>query len=159
MVGDFNIHNPMADSGRDYSPSEMSISFPYFSRATDLGFSLLNTPGIYTRFPLGGEARPSVIDLAFASATLAPFFISWDTPLPSTGSDHIPISLTFAHSVQAPPALELDWTRSDWATISPLLKALKLPQPPTLPNRLSFEALFDNVLDSLTSILLVNTLH
>src|SRR5205807_5865873 len=159
VVGDFNIHNPMADPGRDYCPTEMSISFPYFSRATDLGFSLLNTPGIYTRFPLGGEARPSVIDLAFASSSLAPFFISWDTPLPSTGSDHIPISLTFAHPVQAPPALELDWTRSDWATISPLLKALTLPQPPALPTRTSFAAWFDKGLDSLTSILRVNTPH
>ena len=87
---------------------ERSISFPYFPRAMDLGFSLLNTPGVYTRFPLGGEARPSVIDLAFASSALLPFFITWDTPLPSTGSDHIPISLTFAHPIQAAPALELD---------------------------------------------------
>src|SRR5437868_867935 len=159
VVGDFNIHNLMADPVRDYSPTEMSISFPYFSRATDLGFLLLNTPGIYTRFPLGGEARPSVIDLTFASPTLVPFFISWDTSLPSTGSDHIPISLTFAHPVQAPPALELDWRRSDWATISPLLKALTLPQPPTLPTRSSFEAWFDKGLDSLTSILRVNTTY
>src|SRR5437868_7089139 len=159
VVGDFNIHNSMADPIRDYSPTEMSISFPYFSRATDLGFSLLNTPGIYTRFPLGGEARPSVIDLSFASSSLVPFFISWDTPLPSTGSDHISISLTFAHPVQAPPALELDWTRSDWATISPLLKALSLPPPPTLPTRASFEAWFDRGLDALTAILRSNTPH
>src|SRR5207237_6391659 len=119
VVGDFNIHNPMADPVREYSTIEPSISFPYFSRAIDLGFSLLNTPGVYTRFLLGGEARPSVIDLAFASPILAPFFITWDTALPSTGSDHIPISLTFTHPVQAPPSLELYWPRSDWATISP----------------------------------------
>src|SRR5437868_11431589 len=72
MVGDFNIHNLMATLSREYSPMEMSISFPYFSRATDLDFSLLNTPGIYTRFPLGGEARPLVIDLAFASSAVVP---------------------------------------------------------------------------------------
>src|SRR5207237_1099422 len=66
---------------------------------------------------------------------------------------------TFAHPVQAPPALELDWTRTDWATISPLLKALTLPQPPALPTRQSFEAWFDRGLDSLTSILRVNTPH
>src|SRR5437660_10271643 len=58
-----------------------------------------------------------------------------------------------------PPALELDWTRSDWATISPLLKALTLPEPPALPTRQSFEAWFDKGLDSLTSILRVNTPH
>src|SRR5205807_1566996 len=82
MVWDFNIHNPMVDPARWYSPMEMSISFRCFSRATDLGFSLLNTPSIYTRFPLGGEARPLVIDLAFASSTLAPSFITLDIPLP-----------------------------------------------------------------------------
>ena len=31
VVGDFNIHNLMADPVSDYSPTEMSISFPYFS--------------------------------------------------------------------------------------------------------------------------------
>src|SRR5207302_5868251 len=76
VVGDFNIHNPMADPARDYSLTELSISFPYLSRATDLGFSLLNTPGVYTRFPLGGEARPSVIDLGFTSPSLIPFFFT-----------------------------------------------------------------------------------
>src|SRR5437588_9455109 len=79
-------------------------------------------PGVYTSCPLGSEARRSVIDLTLASPPLAPFFISWDTPLPSTGSDHIPISLTFAHPVQAPPALELDWTRSDCVTGAPCRK-------------------------------------
>jgi len=31
VVGDFNIYNQMADPAREYSPMEMSISFPYFS--------------------------------------------------------------------------------------------------------------------------------
>ena len=30
VVGDFNIHNPMVDPVRNYSPKKMSISFPYF---------------------------------------------------------------------------------------------------------------------------------
>src|SRR5207302_1203193 len=47
VVGDFHIHNPMAGPVKDFSPTEMLTSFPYFSRATNLGFSLLNTPGIY----------------------------------------------------------------------------------------------------------------
>src|SRR5205807_6628302 len=108
---------------------------------------------VYTRFPLVGEARPSVIDLAFTSSTLTSSFIILDTPLPSTSSDHIPISLTFAHPVQTIPALELDWTRSNWATISPLLKGLILSPPPSLPTRVSFEVWFNKGLDSITSIL------
>src|SRR5205807_6178943 len=98
----------MADPAREYSLTETSISFPYFSRATNLGFSLLNTPSIYTRFPLGGQARPSVIDLAFASPVLTPFFITWDTPLPSTSSDHIPIALPLPTPFRYPRPLS--WT-------------------------------------------------
>ena len=74
VVGDFNIHHPSADPARTHSSSELKASFPYFSRAAELGYSLLNTPGVYTRFPLQGSSRPSVVDLAFASSTLMPFF-------------------------------------------------------------------------------------
>ena len=51
----------------------------YFSRSSELGFSLLNQPGVYTRFPLGGSGRPSVLDLSFASPLLLPFCQTWDT--------------------------------------------------------------------------------
>src|SRR5207237_1036246 len=67
--------------------------------------------------------------------------------------------LMFAHPIQAPPMLKLDCTRSDWATITPTLKALKLPPPPTLPTRSSFEAWFDKGLDTPTSVLRVNPQH
>jgi len=50
-LGDFNIHDPTADPLRTFKEDEIATSTPYFDRATDLGFSLLNTPGVFTRFP------------------------------------------------------------------------------------------------------------
>ena len=84
--------------------SEEKASAPYFNRATDLAYSLLNTPGVYTRFPLSGTFRPSVIDLAFANPLIRPAFQSWDaTTLPSTGSDHVPILIHLAAPTDARP--------------------------------------------------------
>ena len=77
IAGDFNIHNPLSDPLRDFSPNDIAISAPYFERSADMGFSLLNTPGVYTRFPLVAGDRPAVLDLSFANTELAPFFTSW----------------------------------------------------------------------------------
>ena len=52
VARDFNIHNHAADPLRVISRFEEKASTPYFDRATDLAYSLLNTPGVYTRFPL-----------------------------------------------------------------------------------------------------------
>ena len=96
-AGDFNIHNHTADPLRVISRSEEKASAHYFDRATDLAYSLLNTPGVYTRFPLSGTFRPSAIDLAFPNPLIRPAFLSWDaTILPSTGSDHVPILIHLA---------------------------------------------------------------
>jgi len=67
VLGDLNIHNPLSDPLRHVSQREISSSTPYFEKVADTGFALLNPPGEYTRFPLVGKARPSVIDLAFAN--------------------------------------------------------------------------------------------
>jgi len=101
VVGDLNIHNPLSDPLRAFSSRAISSSTRYFEKAAEAGFALLNPPGEYTRFPLVGNARPSVIDLAFANPLLLPVVKSWQASLPSTGSDHIPITITLA-----PPSLE-----------------------------------------------------
>jgi len=104
VVGDFNIHHPLADPLRSYSRRDLAASFPYFSRAADLGFELLNLPGVFARFPWERATRPSVINLSFASPYHF-FFRSWDTSLPSTSSDHVPISRIFAYPISTPPPL------------------------------------------------------
>ena len=69
----------------------------------DVGYSLLNTPGVYTRFSMSLVGRPGVIDLAFACPLLAPHLSEWSDPLPSTGSEHIPILLCFDAPFFLPP--------------------------------------------------------
>jgi len=94
-LGDLNIHHPTADALRVFKEDEIAISTPYFDKATDLGFSLLNTLGVFTRFSMSLIGRPGVLDLAFACPLLLPYFSEWSDPLPSTDSDHIPILLRF----------------------------------------------------------------
>jgi len=95
VAGDFKIHNAATDPSRLLSSKKKKQSAPYFDRATDLDFILLNTPGVYTRFPFSDTHRPSTIHLAFANPQLFSAFRSWDaSSLPSTGSDHAPITIT-----------------------------------------------------------------
>jgi len=66
VAGDFNIHNAASDPSRLLSAKEEKESAPYVNRASDLGYTLLNTRGIYTRLPFIGTHRLSAIDLAFS---------------------------------------------------------------------------------------------
>ena len=109
VVWDFNIHHPLPDPLRFHSADELATSFPYFSRSSELGFGLLNQPGVCTRFPLGGSGRPSVLDLSFASPLLLPFCQTWDTPLPSTGSNHIPVQIILSHPLTSPLPPSPNW--------------------------------------------------
>ena len=58
VMGDLNIHNPLSDPLQQLSQREISSSTPYFKKAAESGFVLLNLPAEYTRFPLVGKARP-----------------------------------------------------------------------------------------------------
>jgi len=80
VLGDFNIHHSASDPTRVLSNHNQFISSPYFDRASALLFSLLNTPGVYTRFPFTSDHRPAVLDLSFANTALLPFFSSWTPP-------------------------------------------------------------------------------
>ena len=51
VAGDFTIHNAASNPSRLLSSKEEKESALYFNRASDLGYTLLNTPGIYSRFP------------------------------------------------------------------------------------------------------------
>ena len=157
VVGDFNIYHPLSDPLWAHSSEELALSCPYFSRPSELGFELLNLPGVFTRFPLGGSSRPSVIDLHFASPRLAPFCHHWDTSVPSTGSDHVPITITVSDPVLSPPMASPNWALTDWDSLTPLLHDLVFPAPPQLPTLLSLEAWFDRHLSTLTSLLTSHT--
>ena len=157
VVGDFSIHHPLSHPLSFHSQAELHPFFPYFSRTTDLGYNLLNTPGVYTHFPLSVTGRPSVLDLAFASPILAPFFKSWDTPLCSTGSDQVPIMILLAHPISSPPQLNPNWYRIHWPSLEPRIKQCLIPPPPNLPTRLELESWFDKHLDALLTLLKQHT--
>lgn len=42
VVGDLNIHNPLSDLRRSLSSQELNSSVPYFEKAAEGGFALLN---------------------------------------------------------------------------------------------------------------------
>jgi len=131
VAGDFNIHNAATDPTRLLSSKEEKESAPYFDRASDLGFPLLNTPGIYTQFPFSGTHRPGTIDLAFANPHMFSAFRFWDaSSLPSTGSDHAPIKIALR-----PPTPHNDkprprWQEADWLGLTDRLKNWLIPPPP-----------------------------
>jgi len=102
VLGDFNLYHPVADPCRSLSERGFTISTRYFDAAFEVPYHLLNTLGVYTRFPFDTISRPSVLDLPFANIALSSFVSFWDTPLPSTGSDHVPCVITLK-----PPAIML----------------------------------------------------
>jgi len=103
VVGDFNLHHPAADPLRTLDSKEYNLSHPYYRLACEYGFALLNQPGLYTYFPFAHNARPSVLDISFANRLLFPSISKWDTPLPSTGSDHVPVLITVNSPMFRPP--------------------------------------------------------
>jgi len=150
-LGDLNIHHPISDPLRVFKEDEIATSSPYFDRVTDLGFSLLNTPGVFTRFSMSTIGCPGLLDLAFACPLLSPYFSEWSDPLPSTGSDNIPILLRFeAPLFRAPPPTP-NWVLTDWVALDSALKATVIPPPPPLPSTHSLDVWFSTNLGRVTS--------
>jgi len=133
-LGDLNIHHPTADPLRTFKQDELATSFPSFERATDLGYSLLNTARVYTCFSMSLVGRPGVIDLGFACPLLAPYFSECSDPRLSPGSDHIPILLRFdAPFVRAPPPTP-NWPLTHRGPVDTAIKSLGIPPSPPPTN-------------------------
>ena len=149
---DFNIHNHAADPLRVISRSEEKASAPYFNWATDLAYSLLNTPGVYTRFPLSGSFRPSAIDLAFANPLIRPAFHSWDAAtLPSTGSDHVPILIHLATPTDKRTPSRPMWDKAHWERLEDPIKSHHTPHAPLSPSPDQLDTWFSHSVDTLTA--------
>jgi len=146
-LGDLNIHHPTADPLRVFKEDQIATSTPYFDRATELGFSLLTTPGVFTRFSMSVIERPSVLDLAFACPLLTPYFTEWSDPLPSIGSDHIPILPCFEAPLFTAPPPSPNWTLTDWPSLVHSLKATAITPPPPLPTTRFLDVWFMTNLD------------
>jgi len=149
--GDLNMHHSTADPLRTIKEDEIASSAPYLDRAMDQGFSLLNTPGVFTQFSMSLIGRPSVLDLAFACPVLAPYFIECSDPLPTASSDHIPILLCFeAHLFRGPPPTP-NWAQTDWASLECSLKSPTISPPPPLPTTRSLDIWFSTNLGRVAS--------
>ena len=158
VAGDFNIDNPASDPLRVFSYSEELESAPFYSLASDRGFRLLNTPGVYTRFPLSGFHRPSAIDLSFSNPLMSPAFVAWDTTsLPSTGSDHVPVLITLAPPTDKPMPRTPCWDLTDWEALRPRLQAYCVPPAPLHPSPTQLNEWFSSSLNSLTALLMDET--
>ena len=153
VVGDLNIHNPLADPLRSFSSQEVHYSAPYFELAALGGFALLNSPGGHTRFPLSGKARLSVIDLPFANPQLLPFIKGWETSLASTGSDHVAIRIMLASASSDPAPPRLRWDLTDWELLSPIIKNFIVLPPPPCPSPKDLDKWLTGALDRLTGLL------
>ena len=157
-LGDLNIHHPTAEPLRCFKEGELTTSVLYFDRATELGFSLLNTPGVYTRLAMSLVERPRVIDLAVACPLLAPYFAERSDPLPSTGTDHIPISLCFDPPLFRAPPPQPNWALMDWPLVDEALKSIKIPPRPPLPTSRSVGVWFDTNRNKVSATFAHNTL-
>jgi len=73
VLGDLNFHHSVSNPTRLLSGYHQLISSPYFDRASAQLFSLLNTLGVYTRFPFTSYHLPAVLDLPFANTALVPY--------------------------------------------------------------------------------------
>jgi len=156
-LGDLNIHHRTANPLRTFREDELATSTPYFHKARELAFTLLKVPGVFTRFSMSLIGRPGVLDLAFACPLLAPYFSEWSDPLPSTGSDHIPILLHFdAPLFRATPAVR-HWALTDWPALDPLLEATSITPAPTLRTTRSIDLEFRSTLDRITATLALPT--
>jgi len=98
------------------------------------------------------KARPLVIDLPFANPPLLPLVKSWEASLPSTGSDHIPITITLAMPSpnQKPPRPR--WADTDWETLDPIVQGFKVPAALPCPTPLQLDEWMSESLNRLVAL-------
>jgi len=157
VLGDLNIHHSTSDLAQFLSDHHQFISSPYLDKAFALLFSLLNSPGVYTRFPFTTNHRPAVLDLSFANSALLPYFSSWNPSLPPTGSDHTALSMVLTTPLLKPPPQGLNWKHTDSDHISPLLAEITLPTRPALLTPHTLDLWFDDTLAKITHLITCST--
>ncbi|KAI5840577.1 Endonuclease/exonuclease/phosphatase [Morchella snyderi] len=127
-LGDMNIHNPATDPARNFSYRELRLSQPYMDTATREGYSILNTPGTYTRLAPNQNNRNGVIDLAFTNHRATPLIRKWLPLTNMSGSDHRVIAISLAlpdtdFALYTTP----NWKLTDWNTLTKQLQDIQLP--------------------------------
>jgi len=83
--------------------------------------------------------------------------LQWSDPLPSTGSDHIPILLRFEAPLFCAPPLASNWALTDWPVFDLSLKADSISSAPPLPTTRSLDVWFKTNLGKITAQLALHT--
>jgi len=156
-LGDLTIDHPTADPLRTFKEDKLTTSAPYFDRATEMGFSLLNTAGVFTLFSMSLIGCPGVLDLAFACTLLAAYCAEWSDPLPSTGSHHIQVLLRFEGPFFRAPPPAPNWAQTEWPVLDSSLKAASISPTPRLPTTMCLDVWFKTNLDKITAQLGLHT--
>ena len=159
MAGNFNLHHLATDPTRLLSDKEFREADPFFSLASDRGYNLLNTLGIYMQFSFTSEARPGMLDLAFASMGLRPFTRDWSTPFSSTGSNHVPTLITLSANSLAHSGPVPDWDRTHWNEVECDLKSLTIPPPPPIVTLATLDDAFSAHATQLRGIIVAHIPH
>jgi len=103
VLGELNIQHSTSHPTRLLSDYDQFISSPYFDRASAQLYFLLNTPGVYNRFPFTSNHHPAVLDLSFANSALFLYFSCWNPSLQPTGSDHTALTIILSTPLLKPP--------------------------------------------------------
>ena len=117
IVGDLNLHTSLTDPMRVLLSSARKNGETYMRRAALSGYTILNTPGIYTRFPDNVMLhRPSIINYSIANAAMFNKLSRWRDITQRTSSDHISIvtELDSEEIELAKPAP--NWEKIKWRT-------------------------------------------
>jgi len=157
VLGDHNIHHPSSDPAWYLSDYEHFIGSFYFDRDSDLSFSFLNTPGVYTRFPFTTTYRLTVLHLSFANNALVPYLSPWNPILLPRGSDHSALSIVLSTPLLKPPPKGLNCKNTDWDHISPVLANVTLPAALSLPTLHTLDIWFNDSLAKITHLITSNT--
>lgn len=159
LLSDLNPDHPTSDPLRRLNEDELATSTPYFVTATELSFSLLNHPGVYKRFSMSHVGRAGVVDLAFACLLLVPYFSECSDPLPSMGSDHIPILSHLNTPLFHDGPLSPNWALTDWPALESSLKTHTIQPHPALLMSRSMGTWFDTTLNRDYATLALHTPH
>jgi len=115
VVGDLNIHTTYTDPMRNLKPGERRRGEHYIRLAALQDYTIINTPGIYTRFPDNPTLhRPSIIDYTLANNSLLGKVSKWKDVYQRSGSDHIIIVTELDSEGVARARASLDWEKIKW---------------------------------------------
>ena len=112
VVGDLNVYTAYTDPIRNLEPGERRRGEHYMRLVALRGYTIINTPEIYMRFPDNPTLhRPSIIDYTLANYSLLAKVSKWKDVYQRSGSDHIIIVTVLDSEGMALARASPDWEK------------------------------------------------